>query len=159
MIKFIVYIFEGAKYLYGRLFVKNLICRLGKYEYSDISYPISVKSPENLYIGKNVKIGPMCIFGAFEKISIGEGSRISSNCIIETASLDLSKLHFGSHRGKEIFIGKNVWIGTGSVILGGTSIGDNSFISAGSIVSVSIPADSIYKNNIIKTRNYEKVGI
>jgi serine O-acetyltransferase len=37
-------------------------------------------------------------------------------------------------------IGSNVWIGTGSIITGQIEIGDDTAISAGSILSRSVPA-------------------
>lgn len=43
-----------------------------------------------------------------------------------------------------INIGKNVWIGSGSVILPGVSIGDNSIIAANSVVSDNVTANSLY---------------
>ena len=42
-----------------------------------------------------------------------------------------------------ITIGKNVWIGTQSVILRGVTIGDNAVIGAGSVVTKSIPANCV----------------
>ena len=40
-------------------------------------------------------------------------------------------------------IGCNVWIGMNSTILPGVSIGDNTVIGAGSVVTRSIPADVV----------------
>ena len=40
-------------------------------------------------------------------------------------------------------IGNNVWIGAGSVILGGVTIGDNTVIGAGSVVTNDIPSGVI----------------
>lgn len=42
-----------------------------------------------------------------------------------------------------IHIGKNVWIGSNVVVLPGVSIGDNSVIGAGSIVTKDIPANVV----------------
>ena len=42
-------------------------------------------------------------------------------------------------RDKDIFIGKNVWIGSQVIILKGVTIGDNSIIAAGSLVARDIP--------------------
>lgn len=44
---------------------------------------------------------------------------------------------------KPIVIGDNVWIGAGCTIVGGVTIGDNSVIAAGSVVTKSIPADTL----------------
>lgn len=151
----IIFFVEKIKYFYGRLYIRNVINNLGCYEESDISYPIAIKNPSNVFLRKGVKIGPNCLFGAFKKITIGRNSRISSNCIIETGNLNLNIKNYGNHVGRDIVIGENVWIGVGSIILSGVSIGDNSFVAAGSIVTKNIPKDSIFKNNIIKIRKYE----
>lgn len=47
-------------------------------------------------------------------------------------------------------IGKNVWIGAGTVILPGISIGENTAIGAGSIVTKNIPANVIAVGNPCK---------
>ena len=44
---------------------------------------------------------------------------------------------------KSIKIGKNVWIGSGSIVLGGVTIGDNAVIGAGSVVTKDIPENMI----------------
>lgn len=46
-----------------------------------------------------------------------------------------------------VHIGANCWIGAGAVILPGVSIGDNSIIGAGSIVTRDIPANVIAAGN------------
>lgn len=42
-----------------------------------------------------------------------------------------------------ITIGNNVWIGSSAIVLPGVSIGDNSIIGAGSVVTRSVPTDSL----------------
>ena len=46
-----------------------------------------------------------------------------------------------------VHIGRNVWIGAGAVILPGITIGDNSVIGAGSIVTKDIPANCVAYGN------------
>lgn len=48
---------------------------------------------------------------------------------------------------QSICIGNNVWICSNVIILKGVSIGDNSVISAGSIVKQDIPMNSLYIDN------------
>ena len=40
-------------------------------------------------------------------------------------------------------IGKNVWLGAGVIVLPGVTIGENSIIGAGSVVTHDIPANQI----------------
>ena len=46
-----------------------------------------------------------------------------------------------------IRIGNNVWIGGGTKIMGGVTIGDNTVIAAGSIVTRDIPAGVLAGGN------------
>ena len=46
-----------------------------------------------------------------------------------------------------IRIGRNCWLGAGVIVLPGVSIGDNSVIGAGSVVTKDIPADVVAVGN------------
>jgi acetyltransferase-like isoleucine patch superfamily enzyme len=155
LIRTVLFAIEKLKYWYGRAIIRSTTSTFGKCGKSDISYPIAIKVPNNIFIEDGVKIGPNCSIGAFNKVFIGCNSRISANCIIETGTLNLSKRDYGVHTGKDIIIGENVWIGTGCVILGGAKIGDNTFVSPGSVLSREVPENVIVKNNKFKVREYE----
>ena len=49
--------------------------------------------------------------------------------------------------GKPVSIGSNVWIGGNCVVLPGVSIGDNSIIGAGSVVTKDIPSNVVAVGN------------
>ena len=46
-----------------------------------------------------------------------------------------------------VTIGRNCWLGAGVIVMPGVSIGDNSVIGAGSVVTRDIPADSLAAGN------------
>ena len=51
---------------------------------------------------------------------------------------------------KPIHLGKKVWIGSGAIVLPGVTIGDNSVIAAGSVVTKDVPENSVYGGNPAK---------
>lgn len=51
---------------------------------------------------------------------------------------------------KEVIIGDDVWVGTGSIILKGVTIGENSIIGAGSVVVKDVPPNTIVAGNPAK---------
>ena len=56
-------------------------------------------------------------------------------------------VHMGAHYSLPIHIGNKVWIGANSVVLPGVTIGENSVIGAGSIVTRDIPANVVAVGN------------
>jgi maltose O-acetyltransferase len=48
---------------------------------------------------------------------------------------------------KPILIEENVWLGYGAIVLKGVTIGKNSIIGAGSVVTTNIPANCIAAGN------------
>jgi acetyltransferase-like isoleucine patch superfamily enzyme len=100
-------------------------------------------------IGENTRIHGSCIH-AFERIEIGKNCLIAANCqIFDTSGHGTGQTERNVNQGKSkpIIIGDNVWIGTGCIILPGTTIGNNSVISAGSVVRGNVPEGVVYAGN------------
>ena len=58
--------------------------------------------------------------------------------------LDIKKPYFdNSELEKPIAIGNNVWIGAGSIILGGSALGSGSVVAAGTVVKGIFPENSL----------------
>lgn len=90
-----------------------------------------------------------CYYQAINGIEIGEGTIWSYNCSFISANH--SRSNYSEHdKTPPLKIGKNVWIGSNCVLLPGVEIGDNVIIGAGSIVTKSIPSNSIAAGNPCK---------
>jgi acetyltransferase-like isoleucine patch superfamily enzyme len=83
---------------------------------------------------------------AMESIEIGTDCRIGDmTSIIDCDFHEVSPLtrDEGSGAVAPVRLGDHVWIGSRVIILKGVTIGNNSVIGAGSVVTRSIPADSL----------------
>ena len=79
------------------------------------------------------------------KVIFGDHVFIAPNCLFTTAehALDAEQRNEGLEVALPITVGNNVWIGAGTIVLGGVTIGDNTVIGAGSVVTKSIPSNVI----------------
>lgn len=82
------------------------------------------------------------------KITLGDNVSISYNNFITTTSHDF--LDWNKIIVKPITIGDNVWITTNCTILQGVTIGSNTVIGAGSVVTHDIPSGVLAAGNPCK---------
>ena len=85
-------------------------------------------------------------------IYIGDNTMIGPNVTLATAGHPiLPELRLKGYQfNMPIHIGKNCWLGTGVIVLSGVSIGDNSVIGAGSVVTKDIPSNVVAYGNPCK---------
>ncbi len=118
-------------------------------------YPTKIRleaKDAKVIIGSNVNLNGVNI-SCCKFISIGNNCRIASGVVILDYNghiVNSSDRTVGRDCPKCIIIGNNVWIGINSIILKGTSIGDNSVVGAGSIVKGQYPPNSIICGNPAK---------
>lgn len=105
--------------------------------------PFYTDCGKNLKIGKNVFINSGCRFQDQGGITIGDGSLIGHNVVLATINHDFNPEKRGDMVPSPIVIGKNVWIGANATILPGITVGDNSIIAAGSVVTKDVPQNSV----------------
>lgn len=106
---------------------------------------------KNVFVNSYTSINSQCKVSIGDNVLIGEGVRIYDHDHNYRYLDERRKTKFIHD---EIKIGDGVWIGSNSVILKGSTIGDYTVISAGSIVSGIVPAESLYfeKSNIKKIK-------
>lgn len=110
-------------------FYANWGCNMhvGKHFYANFS--LTVVDDADIYIGDNVMIAP--------NVTIATGTHPISPELRERAYQYNLPVH----------IGNRVWIGAGSIILPGVTIGDNTVIGAGSVVTKDIPSNVVAVGN------------
>ncbi len=117
---------------------------------------------KNIFIGDDVIVGPNTTFIDNEKIIIGSCVLLAPNLQIYTSHhpilpenryiLDRNETDTMYFRtgANPVEIKYGVWIGGGVIILPGVTIGKNSIIGAGSVVSRSIPDNCVAVGNPCK---------
>ena len=115
----------------------------------DIRPPLRVDYGHNITIGDGswVNFGLTALDVA--PIVIGQDVLIGPNCSLYTA---IHPTEPGPRRAKwesaaPIALGDNVWLGGSVVVCPGVTIGENSIIGAGAVVTRSVPANSIAVGN------------
>lgn len=106
----------------------------------------------NIHIGNNFFSNFNCVILDVALVTIGDDVLLGPNVSLFTVNhvLDPKGRKQGLEYAKPITIGNNVWIGGNVVILPGVTIGENSVIGAGSVVTKDIPANVIAVGNPCK---------
>lgn len=100
---------------------------IGNHFYSNFN--LTLVDDTDIYIGDNVLIGP--------------------NVVLATANHPVRPdiRRKAAQYNLPIHIGNNVWLGAGVIVVPGVSIGDNTVVGAGSIVTKDLPADCVAFGN------------
>ena len=122
---------EAKQRIYRQMFGS-----IGKDVYIDIDF--RCEYGKNIYFGNNVMIAPdVKIYTATHSVHLAE--RMPERTCPGASICDTI--------ARPVLIEDGVWIGGGSTILPGVTIGKNSVIGAGSVVVKHIPANSIAVGN------------
>ena len=111
-----------------------------------VSSSVRIIGNGNLSIGDNTWIGPETMIVATSNISIGENVDIAPRVYIGTGTHEIgTDGHRMAGKGieKDVKIGSGTWIGTGSIILPGVTIGPMCIIAAGSVVNKDVKDNTL----------------
>ena len=98
---------------------------------------------KNIRIGRNVFINACCCFQDQGGISIGDGTLIGHRVVIATINHGLRQEERMDHHIAPVRVGRNVWIGSGSILLPGVTIGDGATVAAGAVVTKDVPEGAV----------------
>ncbi len=103
----------------------------------------------NVEAGDRLFINNDCVFVDPGKIIFGNDVMIGPQCGFYTAvhALDAEQRIAGYEAAYPIRVGNNVWFGGHVTVLPGVTIGDNVVIGAGSVVTRSIPSNTVAVGN------------
>ncbi|MBC3539096.1 sugar O-acetyltransferase [Rufibacter sediminis] len=116
--------------------------------------PFQINYGKNTRIGKKVFINFDCTFLDLGGITIEDNVMIAPKVSLLTEGHPIPTGSRQSLVPKPIHIKKNAWIGASATILQGVTIGENSVVAAGAVVSKDVPDNTVVGGipaKIIKT--------
>lgn len=120
--------------------------------FAEVGEDCTVETPLNanwgckhVHLGNGVYLNSNITFVDDEHIYIGDNCLIAPNVVFSTAGHPILPILREHHYvyNLPIHIGRNVWIGSGVQVMPGITIGNNSVIGAGSVVTSDIPSDVV----------------
>jgi acetyltransferase-like isoleucine patch superfamily enzyme len=110
--------------------------------------PFYTTGGPDISVGRNVFVNQNCTFYDLGGLDIGDDVMIGPNVSIITSAHPIEP----SQRrdfvvAKPIVIERNVWIATGATIIGGVTVGENSVVAAGSVITKDVPPNTLVGGN------------
>lgn len=109
---------------------------------------VSFRSPGRIALGVHTRVQDGCVLWASpnSEVRIGDYTGLGPGTMIFSSN---HKFEPGrpyveqEWLEEDVTIGRNVWVGARCVILPGVTVGDDSVVAAGSVVTKDVPAGSI----------------
>ena len=111
---------------------------------------LGVKIGKDVFISHTAKIDTAYP----HRIEIGELCYITAHSIILAHDHSVYRYSRDDDGTGYVRLGRNVFVGSGSIIMRDVTIGDNAIVAAGAVVTTDIPANSIVAGNPAKIIRY-----
>lgn len=147
-------------FTYWRVFFKSKMYNLCKKKFrkfginSNIRPGVYIVGCSQIEIGNNVTLRPGTMIHAETEsldisVKIDDFALIGSGVHIYVENHKFSETnipiyHQGHSEAKQVHIQRGCWIGANTIILPGVVIGENSVVAAGSVVTKSVPRNSLF---------------
>lgn len=110
--------------------------------------PFFTAGGDEIRVGRNVFVNQNCTFYDLGGLDIGDDVLIGPNVSLITTGHPVEPQHRRSVTiSKPIVIGRNVWIAAGAIVIGGVTVGENSVVAAGSVVTRDVPPNVLVGGN------------
>src|SRR6201990_471210 len=110
--------------------------------------PFYTAGGNEIRVGRNVFVNQNCTFYDLAGLDIADDVMIGPNVSIITTGHPLEpSQRRAATIGRRIVIERNVWIAAGATIIGGVTVGENSVVAAGSVVTRDVPPDTLVGGN------------
>ncbi|HEP1825394.1 TPA: acyltransferase, partial [Streptococcus suis] len=140
-----------------RIFCKDkIVVNIGKNAKIKIGKNVTMRSFCNiqmtdeaiLKIGNNVFFNNYCSINCLNEVVVGDNTLFGESVKIydHNHRYDSKGVKSSSYTTGSIMIGKNVWVGSNTIILKGVTIGDNSIIGSNCIIYKDIPENTLVRN-------------
>lgn len=98
---------------------------------------------KHVYFGRNVYANFNLTLVDDTYIYVGDFTMLGPNVVLATAGHPIfpALRKLGYQYNAPVHIGKNCWLGAGVIVLPGVTIGDNTVVGAGSVVTKDLPAN------------------
>lgn len=113
-----------------------------------VNTPLTVVRAHNVRIGKRVIIMNGCLMMSAGGITIDDDAMIAANVQLISNNHDLEDRMVITC--KPVHICRRAWIGAGATILPGVTVGENSVVGAGSVVTHDVEPDTVVAGNPAK---------
>lgn len=127
--------------------LKEILAEVGENCY--VEPPLHANWGCHTHFGNNVYANFNLTLVDDTDIYVGDGVLFGPNVVVAVAGhpVDPDLRRKVAQFNLPVHIGSNVWIGAGAIILPGITIGDNSVIGAGSVVTKDVPANVVAVGN------------
>lgn len=110
--------------------------------------PFYTAGGNEIRVGRNVFINQNCTLYDLGGLDIADDVMIGPNVSIITTGHPIAPAQRRSVTiGKPIVIERNVWVAAGATIIGGVTVGENSVVAAGSVVTRDVPPNTFVGGN------------
>lgn len=110
--------------------------------------PFYTTGGTDIRVGRNVFVNQNCTFYDLGGLDIADDVMIGPNVSIITSGHPIEPSQRRAFLvARPIVIERNVWIAAGAIIVGGVTVGENSVVAAGSVVTKDVPRNTLVAGN------------